>query len=441
MKRIVVIVLLSLCVFAQADPLSIPHVAVPGEVIKSSDYNRNFAAVQAAANNITSEQIRDGTIRQEDLGPISIAGTQITNGSIPSGKFHSSALGEGLGKYQAGHPAAGALYLKVDGKDKDHAKRVGSIDLIDDGLGYFTGYSGYLRLSAGARGNGLEGGDGIPLTTRVDDVTIGLTGTDGEKALFLKNNSVTSGKIVDGTITNADISPTAEISYGRLKLTESITGEDIAPGGQFTSEHIVDGTLTTADCAAEVWNGTYINTANLVFAEHANFGFPTTPDYWTVSKTAGWPTMQCRLEDKLSGAPADQDVLAVLSVRLISAGNAWSVVQCLFTPHSYAWPTSLTSGSPQIINTHQVDSGANYIASASTIVVPAVWDGTGPGHYFWITSNVTGTIIDGYLKVTPISFLTAWPRGGTPIPTPTPTPTSTPTLTPTAAPTRTPTPV
>lgn len=67
-----------------------------------------------------------------------------------------------------------------------------------------------------------------------------LTGTT------LTDNSVTSAKIFDGTIVNADISNAAGIAYSKLNLAGSIIASDIADSA-VTSAKINDGTILNAD--------------------------------------------------------------------------------------------------------------------------------------------------------------------------------------------------
>jgi microcystin-dependent protein len=74
----------------------------------------------------------------------------------------------------------------------------------------------------------------------------------------IASGAVTSAKIADGTIVNADISTSAAIAYSKLSLGSSITSSDIVDGtivagdianGAITSAKILDGTITGADIA------------------------------------------------------------------------------------------------------------------------------------------------------------------------------------------------
>ncbi len=73
------------------------------------------------------------------------------------------------------------------------------------------------------------------------NVTLGGDVTGNASANTIANGAVTSAKILDGTIVNADINASAAIAYSKLNLTNSIVSGDI-----------VDGTIAVGDLAAAV---------------------------------------------------------------------------------------------------------------------------------------------------------------------------------------------
>ena len=79
-----------------------------------------------------------------------------------------------------------------------------------------------------------------------------LTGTYPNPTI--NNNSVTSAKILDSTITTADISPSAAIAYSKLALTNSIQNSDIVANAITTSK-VANGTITTSKMADSAVSG------------------------------------------------------------------------------------------------------------------------------------------------------------------------------------------
>jgi trimeric autotransporter adhesin len=100
------------------------------------------------------------------------------------------------------------------------------------------------------------------------NVTGNLTGT----ASAIADNIVTSAKIVNGTIVNADISNSAAIGYAKLSLSGSIVNADIN-----ASAAIVDTKLATIATAGKVSNSattaTASNTVNAIVARNASGNF------------------------------------------------------------------------------------------------------------------------------------------------------------------------
>lgn len=71
------------------------------------------------------------------------------------------------------------------------------------------------------------------------DVTINGTGVT-----TIANDAITSTKIADGTIANADVATNAAIAYSKLALSNSIVNADIAANAISTSK-MADGSVTT----------------------------------------------------------------------------------------------------------------------------------------------------------------------------------------------------
>jgi microcystin-dependent protein len=70
----------------------------------------------------------------------------------------------------------------------------------------------------------------------------------------IAGNAVTSAKIADGTIVDADVSPTAAIAYSKLNLINSIQNSDIT-ANSITTSKVANGTVTTSKMADSAISG------------------------------------------------------------------------------------------------------------------------------------------------------------------------------------------
>jgi hypothetical protein len=155
------------------------------------------AAIAYSKLNLTN------SIGNGDITANAVTTSKIANGSVTSSKLADSAV-SGLkllsNAVTNAHVANGAL---------NPAK----LNPSGASTGQVVSYNGsnVVWATPSASPSGAAGGD--------------LTGTYPNPSIA--NSSVTSSKILDGSITNSDVSTTAAIAYSKLNLTGSVTGSDV----------------------------------------------------------------------------------------------------------------------------------------------------------------------------------------------------------------------
>jgi uncharacterized protein (TIGR02145 family) len=99
-------------------------------------------------------------------------------------------------------------------------------------------------------------------TTKYPSVKLIKDYVDGQTAAAgVADGSITSTKIKDGDIVNADISTVAAIDYSKLNLGSSITNADLA--GSIAASKLVGTDITTVGTVTSgTWNGTSVAIAN-----------------------------------------------------------------------------------------------------------------------------------------------------------------------------------
>ena len=179
------------------------------------------------ANAITTSKVANGTVTTSKMADSAISGLKLLTSAVTTGHINNNAVNGA--KIAMGSDATGDV-LYYDGTD-------------------------YTRLAAATDGNVLTLASGIPSWAAggaSGSAGGDLTGTYPNPTIA--NDAVTSAKILDGTIVNADINGSAAITYSKLSLANSIQNADIVANAITTSK-VANGTVTTSKLADSAVSG------------------------------------------------------------------------------------------------------------------------------------------------------------------------------------------
>ncbi len=187
----------------------------------------NTGALTIANNAITSAKINDGTISDADISATAaIAGTKVNPAFGTQNISTTGTLSTGA-----------STTLNTVNYTWPNAQAIGTRVLQNDGTGNLTwatpsvGLSSTLNSANIFVGNASNVASGVAMS---GDATIANTG-----ALTIANNAITSAKINDGTISDADISATAAIAG--TKVNPAFGTQNISTTGTLSSG---DATIT-----------------------------------------------------------------------------------------------------------------------------------------------------------------------------------------------------
>ncbi len=209
-----------------------------------------------AANAVTSAKILDGTIVDADVSPTAAIAysklslvNSIQNADIVANAITTSKVANGtVTTSKLADSAVSGLKLLTSAVNTAH---IADGAVTDAKVANGISYSKLSGAPTSLPPSGAAGGD--------------LTGTYPNPVIAA--NAVTSAKILDGTIVDADVSPTAAIVYSKLSLVNSIQNADIVANAITTSK-VANGTVTTSKLADSAVSGlklltSAVNTAHI----------------------------------------------------------------------------------------------------------------------------------------------------------------------------------
>ena len=237
-------------------------------------------------------------------------------------------------------------------------------------------------------------------------------------AAGVADGSITSAKIKDGDIINADVAANAAIAYSKLNVANSIVAADITTDA-VTSVKIKDGEIVNADVSVtaaiadtklatiatsgkvsnSATTATDANTASSIVARDANGDFTAGTITADLSGNAATVTNGVYTTDKISAlsATTSAELKGVISDETGSGALVFATSPTLVTPTlGVASATSINGLTPTALTTGFTIAGGSTTSKTLTVSGDATVSGTTSGtntgdQTITLTGDVTGT--------------------------------------------------
>jgi hypothetical protein len=210
-------------------------------------------SAKIAANAVTSTELASDSVITSKILDLNVTTGKIADGAITSAKIaaNSVALGTATtGNYVSNvSSGTGISVAHTPGEGSSATVSLNaSLDNLTDVVVTTPSSGQVLKYNGTSWVNDTDATGGVPnipldnltdvvITTPLSGQVLKYNGTSwvndtdatgGGGGGIPDDNSVTSAKIVDGTIVNVDISPTAGIAYAKLALSNSVVNSDIS---------------------------------------------------------------------------------------------------------------------------------------------------------------------------------------------------------------------